>query len=582
MFADADTTEALTGIDGANTIALRLEDPTEENLEATAAELRTILATNGVALTSLPVLLPGGEHPIEGEITEVAFMIGSLGVVAGIVAMVLLASTTSALVTERTRDAAIMRALGARRRSARRELRRPAILVGVLGTVIGLPLGVLVANHVSSMVLERFAGIDAPFSVDPVVLAASAAFGILGARLVSARSARRVAKVDLTTALRDRETLTFGNRWSDRLLVRLRLGGLLSRMSWRSMARRRGRTVAMTAQFAGAVGAAVLVASLATSVADFNGAELASFEWESETTPADPAYPFPLGDRPDGEVALKTEGELDDWEIDVLGVDPLTEMIDTRVSEGSWLGEVTDRIGGGSALPAVLAERFARQEGHEIGDELTLDLAGGPATFSVVGLHPIRSVALFTPAAALAEEMNTHGSGNTLWSIGGPPVVDPQGPPTITTTREDLFAEDSAARTAILGIFGAIGVIVVSISLIGTGSTVAMNLWERRREIATLQAVGARRGDVRRVLGRELLAIGATGWVAGTLAGIAGASAIMGFFASSNAIDLGFEVAWVSLPLAALAVLVVVASFAASAARNAQRRPLEETLRATT
>ncbi|MEZ5269566.1 MAG: FtsX-like permease family protein [Microthrixaceae bacterium] len=160
VFARPDTAALLTGIEGSNTISLRLADPTAENLETTLASVRAVLGSRSVALTSLPVSLPDGAHPIEEGITEVSFMIGSLGVVAGIVALVLLASTASAMVTERTRDAAIMRAIGARRRVARRELRRPAVFVGLLGTAIGLPLGVLVANVVAEMVLERFAGLN--------------------------------------------------------------------------------------------------------------------------------------------------------------------------------------------------------------------------------------------------------------------------------------------------------------------------------------------------------------------------------------------------------------------------------------
>ncbi|MCO5322276.1 MAG: ABC transporter permease [Microthrixaceae bacterium] len=593
VFARPDTAALLTGIEGSNTISLRLADPTAENLETTLASVRAVLGSRSVALTSLPVSLPDGAHPIEEGITEVSFMIGSLGVVAGIVALVLLASTASAMVTERTRDAAIMRAIGARRRVARRELRRPAVFVGLLGTAIGLPLGVLVANVVAEMVLERFAGLNPPFSLDPVVLAASAVFGVLGARIVSARSARRVARVELTTALRDREPISFGNRWSDRMLARIPTGGVLSRMSLRSMARRRGRSVALTAQFGAAVGAAVLVACLAASIADFNGAELASFRWDHETTAADPVSPFGL-DRPDrtgsgngagtgAEAAIHTEGMIDDWEIEVFGVAPDTAMIDADVTSGSWLSPSgTPSRRPGDVLPAVLAERFADQEGYEVGDQLTVDLAAGPTQFEVIGLHPIRSVALFAPADALSVELGTPGRGNTLWSTGGPPAPGSVGAAVVNTTRDELFAEDAAARDAILGIFGAIGVIVVSVSLIGTGSTVAMNLFERRRETATLQANGARRRDVRRLLGVELLVVGMTGWTLGSMAGIAGARAIMGFFAASNAIDLGFEVAWTALPLAALAVAGVVHLFAVTAARGAQRKPLESTLRAAT
>ena len=57
--------------------------------------------------------------------------------VAGIVALILLASTANAIVTERSRDAAIMRAVGGTRRAVRKDLRRLAIIIGAVGTVFG-------------------------------------------------------------------------------------------------------------------------------------------------------------------------------------------------------------------------------------------------------------------------------------------------------------------------------------------------------------------------------------------------------------------------------------------------------------
>ena len=361
VFTLPEAASRLTGIDGANTVVARLDDPTTDNLDGAVDGFRERLAAEGVSLTAFPIVLPDGAHPIEEDLTQVSFMIGSLGVMAGIVALILLASTTNAVVTERTRDAAIMRAIGGTRRVVRRDLRRLAIAIGAIGTIIGLPLGLVVANYVARMVLERFAGISPSIGVDPVVVGASVLFGIVGARLVSGRAARRVAKADLTAALRDRDASPFGARWTDRLLARLPTGGLASRIALRALARRRGRGIAVAAQFAGAVGAAILVASLSTSIAGFNEAELASHTWETETMPADDLFPYQLDESVgDGaEVAIHTFGEIDDWEIELFGVRPDTEMIDTDVVAGSWLE--TPPSGSYAAPPAVLAERFADQ-----------------------------------------------------------------------------------------------------------------------------------------------------------------------------------------------------------------------------
>ena len=62
--------------------------------------------------------------------------------------------------------------------------------------------------------------------------------GIIGARVVSGRVARRVTRIELASALRDREATPFGTRWSDRALASIPTGGLVGRRNSRPMAPR--------------------------------------------------------------------------------------------------------------------------------------------------------------------------------------------------------------------------------------------------------------------------------------------------------------------------------------------------------
>ena len=147
----------LAGIGGANHVVLRAVDTSADSLRSTADFfVRARLAVDGVTLTGLPITVPDGTHPIEGAISQVSTLIGFLGIVAGLVALVLLGSTTNTLITERTREAAVMRALGARNRPLRRRLRRLAVAIAAVAVVIGLPLGVLVSNVIARMVMQEF------------------------------------------------------------------------------------------------------------------------------------------------------------------------------------------------------------------------------------------------------------------------------------------------------------------------------------------------------------------------------------------------------------------------------------------
>src|SRR5262249_40868238 len=157
----------------------------------------------------------------------------------------------------------------------------------------------------------------------------------------------------------------------DRLVGQLPTGGAWGRLAVRSSVRRRGRAIALVAQIACAVGAAVTVASLGTSVANFNRVELASWTWETTTTPRDPGYPYSADAvtaaataGTEHEAALYAEGRVDDGDFEVWGVDPAPTMLDTKVDAGHWLERAPTAAG--APRPAVMASHIADQLGYEV------------------------------------------------------------------------------------------------------------------------------------------------------------------------------------------------------------------------
>ena len=156
VYAPFDTVAERTG--GADRLVVTAHDDGEAALRVTSDRIRVVLAETGETYTAFPIYLPNGSTPIDADIDQVSTLIGLLGIFAGGVALVLLAGTTNTLITERTREVAVMRALGARRRPLRRRLRRIAIGITAAALVIGLPLGVVIPNFIARMVLEEFVG----------------------------------------------------------------------------------------------------------------------------------------------------------------------------------------------------------------------------------------------------------------------------------------------------------------------------------------------------------------------------------------------------------------------------------------
>ncbi len=573
-WADADA--VFTSLDTAtdtNRLVIRATDDSEQALHEIADRVRASLAGSGDTFTDFPTYLPGDTTPIDSDIRQVSTLIGLLGIVAGLVAMVLLASTTNTLITERTREVAVMRALGGRRRQLRRRLRRIALGITAAALAVGLPFGVVVSNLIARMVLEKFVGITPGVAVDWRVLAGSAVGMLLGARLVAARAARSVTNLDLSDALRDRDGAPFGRSRTHRLITRLPVGGLINRLAVRSSARRPARTVAVVAQIATAVGAAFLIPSLASSVNDYNDAVMQPWVWQSQTLAEDAGLPFPvsLSDAdPATEMAVYGWGEIDGKEVELYGIAADTEMFHPAITSGRWLA-AGDR-------GVVVSRGFATRNSIGVGEAITVDLAAGPFAYDVVGLVDDHSVTVYVDRDVLAADSGSPGMANLVWSSNQRHGLDlPVAAEALT--RSELIDESAAGRAAIVTIFGAIGAIVAGVAALAVVSSMIVNLYERRHELAALQAIGARRRRIRGLLLRELAPIGALGIAVGLLLGAAGTSGIIASFESSESVDIGTNLSSGAVPVIVLGTAVVMWLLVRIVSRSATRRPIAVTLR---
>ncbi len=576
LYGDLDAVIPLTTSGGTDRLTVTAVDDSQAALEAIVADVEVMLAADGGTFTGFPTYFPDGTTPIDADIRQVSQLIGLLGIFAGLVALVLLASTTNTLITERTREMAVMRALGGRQRPLRRRLRRIALGIAVTALVVGLPLGVAISNLIARMVLQEFVGITPGLALDLPVLVGSAVAVLVGARLVSARAARRVATVPLAVALRDRDGAPFGATRVQRLSAHIGWGGLVGRMATRTSLRRPGRTAAVVVQIAAAVGAAFLIPTLVTSVNDFNTSAHAVWQWESLAVARDPGLPFDAADIDDAatventaEAGIWTGGQIGDWEVDVYGLRPDSSVIEPAISHGAWIDGGTD---------AVVSAGFAERTGIAVGDTIDVELASGRADFVVSGLSDDSSRAIYLDRERLAAELGAPGMANVVWSHDVEPTIGDDGAFAVTTLDE-IAAEDAAGTNAIVMVFGAIGVLVSGVAALAVLSSMTVSLFERRHEFAALQAFGARRRRLRSLLLKELLPLGVAGVAGGLLLGALGARGIIASFESSNAVDIGVTDATAAIPFIALGTAAVLTLLAATVVRSAARRPIAVALR---
>jgi putative ABC transport system permease protein len=112
-------------------------------------------------------------------------------------------NTFSILVAQRTRELALLRALGASRRQVRWSVVAEAFLVGLFASLVGLGLGILVALGLKAL-LGAF-GIDLPASgvvIRPRTIIASLIVGVGVTVLSSISPARRASRIPPMAALR--------------------------------------------------------------------------------------------------------------------------------------------------------------------------------------------------------------------------------------------------------------------------------------------------------------------------------------------------------------------------------------------
>lgn len=579
-FASTATARDLAGIEGSNRLVVHAGGGADE-LRIVADSIRDVLVDEDIAVVTLPVTVPHGRHPIETDISQVSLLVGLLGIVAGLVALVLLASTTTTLITERSREVAVMRALGGRQRAIRRRLRRLAMAIAAAAVVIGVPLGVLVSNYIARMVLEEFVGLTPGFAFSVPVMVGSALFALVGARLVAARAARRVTSRPLATALRDRDATPFGTRLSERIASRLAVAGLLERCGLRNGIHQRGRSLTMLAQITAAVAALMVVTSMATTVTAFNDAEHEHWDYTTRTTLAGPGLDMPAGladgdDR--SEMSIETTGEYEDWTIDVVGVEVGSEFLDPDLDAGRWYG--SDGEG-----EVVLSTGFAQRVGLDVGDPVDVRLPNGVVEYEVVGLHPARGRYAFTEVDRLASDLGSSGMANVLLSADEIPAAmsaatvagDRSG--VVTVQRLDDLADDDSGRHAIVLIFTAIGLVIVSVAGLAVASGLAVNVYERRHELAALQAIGGRRRHVMRVVLAELGPIAIAGVALGVALGYVGALGLIGAFEAADAVEIGLVFATGVVPLAAAMAVLGSLGLGSIMARRVTRRPAAVTLR---
>ncbi|MFJ8753576.1 ABC transporter permease [Streptomyces sp. NPDC102441] len=138
----------------------------------------------------------------ESGLKSLNSMLLAFAAIALFVGVFLIANTFTMLIAQRTKELALMRAVGASRRQVKRSILLEAGVVGVISSVIGFLLGVGLATGLRSA-MGMFGGkIPAgPLVVSPTAVASAFAVGVLITVFAAWLPARRAAKIPPVAAM---------------------------------------------------------------------------------------------------------------------------------------------------------------------------------------------------------------------------------------------------------------------------------------------------------------------------------------------------------------------------------------------
>jgi len=245
---------------------------------------------------------------------------------------------------------------------------------------------------------------------------------------------------------------------------------------------------------------------------------------------------------------LSATGYVNGEAVLLSGIDPVTYSNVTgglNILSGS-------SISSASADQVVLADTLAGQLSVGVGSSVTVgpNATGGTA-YTVVGIYSSGSSFLgrsiyvsLTNAQAIAGDqekvteiyVKADSLSNTTQIAS---EISSQVAGVKAVTSSNLATAASALSGTLTSFFTVIGLVALLAGGFGVVNTMMISVSERTREIGTLKALGARRGQIMRIFISEAFLIGVIGAVVGILIGVVVAFALPSFTGAASASGLG-------------------------------------------
>jgi len=555
FYTDIATVRELGNLTGYNVLTFRLEDTDEKATELTIEEIRDYLTNKNeenletpvVAFSNLPEVREEGTWPGKEIVSGIVSLFYVITVLALICSVFLISNTMNTIVSEQTQDIASMKAIGGTGRQVMRSYLTTSFIMGAIGSLIGAVCGLVITTIFVSFIANMLT-ITTSFKVHFLTFFVSILAGIGITVLASWPALHKALKFTVREGMESHGiTSTYGTSKLDKMLMRAPWLPRPIQMGLRNIGRKKGRSISTLLQVALAVGALLGIMAVQYSLSDAVEEEYGKFpldivvagqEGGSKPLTEDLVEFFNTNANLSGKVAnaepfIETHMESSD-ENQLFGFGMIYNTkafkYQDNLVKGRWFTAEDDKPGAPRVV--VISEVLVTKEDIKLGDTVTFMTATGAEDFEVVGVVAslrMNGMTQFFPYNNLKEvlQRNNTVTGFMIFTTS----TNHKDIDKVSTLIEDeMMAEGYMVQNEIMYVteednqqnnqqiatlMGALGSLIVLITLIGLMNTLTMNILERTKEIGILRCIGSRAWDIRMVFGSEGFAMGLLGWVVG-------------------------------------------------------------------
>jgi putative ABC transport system permease protein len=589
--------QSMLHVNGSNLVLVRLHDYGQRT--TTARQLGQALQEQGVVVLQSFVGrdVSGGSSSVVAGIFTI---MQGLSVLALLLSVFLLLSTVSTLIAEQVPVMGTMKAIGARSGQVLRSYLTGVALYGVVGTLVGLALGILLGDLLYRYFAVNLGMDPSALSIGPSLIIEAVVVGVGIPVAAAALPVYLGTRITVKQALSGYGLSNGGRRrggvWS--ASIRALFGFLPQTMQvgLRGLFRRRTRALLTVAALA-VTGAAFLAVQTTTSSWNaalgnvFSGYDVyAGLENPQPYGSVQPVLANVQGVaqmEPLAETFVKTK-----WgQTLLIGVSADPALYQRHVISGRWITDADQNA-------ALISQDAAQKSGLKVGDSIDFHTDLNSAHWRIVGItrdlnNPTGAgVIITTRAQANAFDRlpadyfqvlfvrSTSGQQTDIDALakrlddtlGGTPAQA-----TVLTTSQ-LIQGNQVQFLILYALFYSVVAIVALVGGIGLFNALAMGVLERRREIGILRSMGATGRRVAQVFWTEGVGLGLVAWLIAVAIGI---PAAYGFVQFVGAVLLA--VPFVFNPVSILAMLVFIVAVASVATVgpvwSASRIRIAETLR---